>query len=142
MTHETAFNHPWRDELGNDMDKAKAILANEAVTITFINNTTGINRMSLTQYRNGSTNLEKAKWETVTKLARAYEADWIQQNIGDQQTEFAQFIKEFTGKLTAAADQVEENDPEMGDTFDLLNDMTTSDIIQLITLYKNYISED
>lgn len=135
------FKHPWRDELGTDMDKAKAVLADTTVTITFISNTTGINRVSLSNYRSGATDIEKANWETVTKLARTYEANWINSQIGDQQSEFAQFIKAFSGAMTTAADRAEDDDPAMSDTIDLLSDMAVSDIIQLIELYKNYISE-
>lgn len=136
------FKHPWRDDLGSDMDKAKTILADKSATITFIANTTGINRVSISNYRNGVTDIEKVNWATISKLSRAYEADWIQKQIGNRQTEFAQFIKNFTGKITKYANQVEKEDIAMGDTIDLLNDMTTSDIIQLIELYKNYIDED
>ncbi|ANK59794.1 hypothetical protein [Loigolactobacillus backii] len=136
------FKHPWRDDLGSDMDKAKTILADKSATITFIANTTGINRVSISNYRNGVTDIEKVNWATISKLSRAYEADWIQKQIGNRQTEFAQFIKNFTDKITKYANQVEKEDIAMGDTIDLLNDMTTSDIIQLIELYKNYIDED
>ncbi|ANK60009.1 hypothetical protein [Loigolactobacillus backii] len=136
------FKHPWCDDLGSDMDKAKTILADKSATITFIANTTGINRVSISNYRNGVTDIEKVNWATISKLSRAYEADWIQKQIGNRQTEFAQFIKNFTDKITKYANQVEKEDIAMGDTIDLLNDMTTSDIIQLIELYKNYIDED
>ncbi|ANK66610.1 hypothetical protein [Loigolactobacillus backii] len=132
----------WRDDLGSDMDKAKALLADTEISGTFIANTTGINQMNISNYRTGKTDVKKAKWEIIAKLSRAYEADWIQKQIGNRQTEFAQFIKNFTGKITKYANQVEKEDIAMGDTIDLLNDMTTSDIIQSIELYKNYIDED
>lgn len=135
------FKHPWRDELGSDMDKAKAILTDKSVTSAFIANTTGINRVSISNYRNGITDVEKVNWATISKLARAYETDWIQKQIGDQQSEFAHFIKAFSGAMTTAADRAEDDDPAMSDTIDLLSDMAVSDIIQLIELYKNYIDD-
>ncbi|ANK63346.1 hypothetical protein AYR56_05470 [Loigolactobacillus backii] len=135
-------NHSWRDDLGSDMDKAKALLADTEISGTFIANTTGINRMNISNYRTGKTDVEKAKWEIVAKLARTYEANWIQEQIGDEMTEFVNFIKKFSRAVSKSANYVAKTDDKMADTIELLGNMTTSDIIQLIELYKNYIDED
>lgn len=131
-------NHSWRDDLGNDMDKAKALLADTEISGTFIANTTGINQMNISNYRTGKTDVEKAKWEIVAKLARAYEANWIQEQIGGETTEFVNFIKKFSRAVSKSANYVAKTDDAMADTINLLGNMAISDVIQLIVLYKNY----
>lgn len=125
----------WRDDLGSDMDKAKALLADTKISGTFIANTTGINQMNISNYRTGKTDVEKAKWEIIAKLARAYEANWIQEQIGGETTEFANFIRKFSRAISKSA----KTDDKMADTINLLGDMAISDVIQLIVLYKNSI---
>ncbi|KRM92876.1 hypothetical protein FC24_GL000893 [Loigolactobacillus rennini DSM 20253] len=120
------------------MDKAKAILADKSISTTYLANITDISRYGVLNYRSGKTDIEKAAWTIVTKLARAYEVSWITTQIGDQQTEFVLFIKKLTEQLTIVGDQLENKDPAMADTIDLLKDMTISEITQLIVLFKNY----
>ena len=134
-------NHPWRDDLGSDMDKAKALLADTEISGTFIANTTGINQMSISNYRTGKTDVEKAKWEIVAKLARAYEANWIQEQIGGETTEFVNFIKKFSKAISNMANYTSKTDDAMADTVELLGNMAISDVIQLIVLYKSHAKE-
>lgn len=138
MADRTEYKHSWRDQLGTDMDKAKAILADKSISTTYLANITDISRYGLLNYRSGKTDIEKAAWEIVTKLARAYEAIWITKQIGDRQTEFVLFIKKFTEQLTMIGDQLEDKDSAMADTIEMLKDMTVSEITQLILLFKNY----
>jgi len=123
----------WRDDLGSDMDKAKALLADTEISGAFITNTTGINQASISNYRTGKTDVKKAKWEIITKLARAYEANWIQEQIGGEMIEFVNFIRKFSEAVSNMA----KTDDEMANTIELLGNMAISDIIQLIVLYKN-----
>ena len=124
----------WRDDLGSDIDKAKALLDDTKISGIFIANTTGINPMNISNYRTGKTDIGKAKWEIVTKLARTYEANWIQEQIGDEMTEFVNFIKKFSRAMSKSA----KTDDTMADTIILLGNMAINDVIQLIVLYKNY----
>lgn len=141
MAGREEYKHSWRDQLGTDMDKAKAILADKSVRAAYLANITDISRFSILNYRSGKTDIEKAAWEIVTKLARAYEAVWITKQIGDRQTEFVLFIKKFTEQLTMIGDQLEDKDSAMADTIEMLKDMTVSEITQLILLFKNYTED-
>jgi len=123
----------WRDNLGSDMDKAKALLADTEISGALISKTTGINQMNISNYRTGKTDVKKAKWEIVVKLARTYEVNWIQEQIGGETAEFVNFIRKFSEAVSNMA----KTDDEMADTIELLGNMAISDIIQLIVLYKN-----
>ena len=136
------FNYSWRDEYGSDMDKAKALLADESVTGIFISNVAGISRQSVSNYRTGKTSIETANWITVTMMARAYEADYIQKKIGDKQNDFVLFIKKLGKETDKWADSLEnKGDEDMCAVVDRLNEMTSSDILQLIDLYTEYTDD-
>ncbi|ANK66936.1 hypothetical protein AYR55_03985 [Loigolactobacillus backii] len=128
----------WRDDLGSDMDKAKALLADTEISGALIAKNTGINQMNISNYRTGKTDVKKAKWEIIAKLAHTYEANWIQEQIGGETTEFVNFIRKFSEAVSKSA----KTDDKMADTIELLSNMAISDVIQLIELYKNYIDED
>ena len=63
----------WRDRHGNDLDKAKKLLADKSVTNKQIVDVTGISKLSISNYRTGKTDIEKAKWSIVNKLAQMYD---------------------------------------------------------------------
>lgn len=138
MTNKTEYKHSWHDQLGTDMDKAKAILADKSFSTTYLANITNISRYGVLNYRSGKTDIEKAAWAIVTKLAHAYEVSWITSQIGNQQTAFVLFVKKLTEQLTVVDNQLEDKNPAMADTIGLLKDMTISEITQLILLFKNY----
>lgn len=57
----------------NDMDKAKAVIADDSIRTVDLETKTGIGRASIINYRSGKTDIERAKWEVVNKLARYYD---------------------------------------------------------------------
>ncbi|MFD1466457.1 hypothetical protein ACFQ4L_10330 [Lapidilactobacillus mulanensis] len=137
------FKYSWRDEYGSDMDKAKALLSDDSISGTYISNVADISRQGVSNYRTGKTDIESANWSVVTKLSRAYEADWIQKQIGDNQTDFVLFIQKISSELNTVANNYEtKGNEEMTNVFDRLNEMTGSDIIQLIDLYKAYKDDE
>lgn len=57
----------------NDMDKAKVVIADDSIRTVDLEAKTGIGRASIINYRSGKTDIERAKWEVVNKLARYYD---------------------------------------------------------------------
>lgn len=56
-----------------EMDKAIRILNDSNVTALSIADNTGISRISVSNYRTGKTDIKKAKWEIIHKLAEYYD---------------------------------------------------------------------
>ena len=57
----------------NEMEKAVRVIENQSVTSVEIERETGIGRVSISNYRNRKTDLGKAKWEIINKLAQYYD---------------------------------------------------------------------
>ena len=57
----------------NEMEKAVRVIENQSVTAVEIEKETNIGRVSISNYRNGKTDLGKAKWEIINKLAQYYD---------------------------------------------------------------------
>ena len=56
----------------NEMEKAVIVIENKSVTAVEIEKETGISRPAISNYRTGKTDIHKAQWEVIHKLARLY----------------------------------------------------------------------
>lgn len=88
----------WRDRQGNDLDKARKLLADKNISDTQIVRGTGINKVSINNYRHGKTDIERAKWTVVNSLAQMYDAlelaPFIGEN-GENVIKFSRILNEF-----------------------------------------------
>lgn len=72
--NNTPINERAYDDIElNDMDKAKVVIADNSIRTVDLETKTGIGRVSIINYRSGKTDIERAKWEVVNKLARYYD---------------------------------------------------------------------
>lgn len=140
------YKYSWRNEDGNDLEKATKLIKGER-SILSIFNVTGISRTSLNNYRIGATDINNAKWEIISKLARVYEADYINKVIGSDTTSFLDFMHSFhfwfNDVYNEQIDLSKTNDANPDDlsvanAIAKLSEMTNSDIYQLAKLYEVY----
>lgn len=83
----------WRDRQGDDLDKARKLLADKSISDAQIVRGTGINKVSINNYRHGKTSIEKAKWTVVNKLAQMYDALELAPFIGENGENVIKFSK-------------------------------------------------
>ena len=57
----------------NEMEKATNVINDSSVKAVDIENEIGISKISISNYRTGKTDLGKAKWEVIHKLAQYYD---------------------------------------------------------------------
>lgn len=65
---------------GGDFDRAKKALASDATGIE-ISNITGIDAGLISHYRTGRRNLEQARWKTIARMTRAWDARFISEHM-------------------------------------------------------------
>lgn len=134
------YIHPWRDQLGTDLDKAKAVLADKSLSGTRLSEISKIAQQTISNYRNGRISIKSASWKNVSKLARVYEALAIQKDLEGRQASFNHFLQILNKALSKSADKLENSSyPELADTVDLLTYMVNSDIVTMVALYNDYV---
>ena len=145
-----AEEQPYMAKLGSDLDKARQVIESRDITAARIEVLVGINRQSISNYRVGRTQLEKAGWTTISKLAHVWDIEYSHNNDDVNTTDFVNFLTIFVRTFDKlldskkkADDQEEssEGDHKMASVIELLSQMAISDIPMMIELYKKFKEE-
>jgi len=145
-----AEEQPYMAKLGSDLDKARQVIESRDITAARIEALVGINRQSISNYRVGRTQLEKAGWTTISKLAHVWDIEYSHNNDDVNTTDFVNFLTIFVRTFDKlldskkkADDQEEssEGDHKMASVIELLSQMAISDIPMMIELYKKFKEE-
>lgn len=127
----------WRDRQGDDLDKARKLLADKSISDAQIVRGTGINKVSINNYRHGKTSIEKAKWTVVNKLAQMYDAlelaPFIGEN-GENVIKFSKVLSEFFEENKEAY----KDDPRFLEMVENLETIVSSDPYVMIELMKPF----
>ncbi|MCR1891448.1 helix-turn-helix transcriptional regulator [Ligilactobacillus murinus] len=127
----------WRDRQGNDLDKARKLLADKNISDTQIVRGTGINKVSINNYRHGKTDIERAKWSIVNRLAQMYDAlelaPYIGEN-GENVIKFSRILNEFFDENKG----VYANDPAFLKMVENLETIVSSDPYIMVSLMKPF----
>ena len=142
---------PYMAKLGSDLDKARQVIESRDITAARIEALVGINRQSISNYRVGRTQLEKAGWTTISKLAHVWDIEYSYNNDEVNTTDFVKFLTIFVrtfdelldSQKSKADDQEEssEGDRKMVSVIELLSQIAISDIPMMIELYKKFKEE-
>lgn len=116
-----------------ELDKAQALLDDGSNTSTDIANETGINLQSLSNYRTNRTDLNKAKWEIVHKLANYYDDQLFAQSAGIGMNNFIARLALWFQE--AYDDQIDSANSDEA----IPGDLALADVINEI---KNIVSND
>lgn len=123
----------WHESFPNDLEKAREVLTGN-VPMNIVSEQTGIGKVSLSNYRTGKTDLNRASWQTIHKLAKFWDNLRIQ-------PEFSQpgFLP-FLNQLHDWFDKVGNLDPgdPMYAVIQSMGAMVTTDQMMLLILYKTY----
>lgn len=127
----------WRDRQGDDLDKARKLLADKSISDAQIVRGTGINKVSINNYRHGKTSIEKAKWTVVNKLAQMYDAlelaPFIGEN-GENVIKFSKVLSEFFEENKEAY----KDDPRFLEMVENLETIVSSDPYIMVSLMKPF----
>ena len=142
---------PYMAKLGSDLDKARQVIESRDIKAVRIESLVGLNRQSISNYRVGRTQLEKAGWVTISKLAHVWDIEYSYNNDEVNATDFVNFLTIFVRTFDKLLDSQKNNadDPEkssegdrkMVSVIELLSQMAISDIPMMIELYKKFKEE-
>lgn len=116
----------WRDRHGNDLDKAKRLLADKSITNKQIVDVTGISKLSISNYRTGKTDIEKAKWSIVNKLAQMYDILEFTPTYGPNGENIIKFSKVLS-EYFEENKEAYKDDPRFLEMIVILESIVTSD---------------
>ena len=139
-----AEEQPYMAKLGSDLDKARQVIESRDVTAARIEALVGLNRQSISNYRVGRTQLEKAGWTTISKLAHVWYIEYSYNNNDDvNTTDFVNFLTIFVRTFDKLLDSQKDmaDDPKMISVIELLSQIAISDMPVMIELYKKFKSE-
>ncbi|MCH4163576.1 MAG: hypothetical protein LKF37_02215 [Lentilactobacillus diolivorans] len=123
----------WREQQGTELDKAKKLIQSNA-NMAEVSRQTGISTVSLSAYRKGDTDITKAKWTTINKLAQVWDIRQITPNIST--SKFLNYVDDLDDWFDEAK-QLDPRDP-MHDVISALSSMVKSDPVMMFELYKFY----
>ncbi len=127
----------WRDRQGNDLDKARKLLADKNISDAQIVRGTGINKVSINNYRHGKTDIGRAKWTVVNRLAQMYDAlelaPFIGEN-GENVIKFSRILNEFFDENEEAY----KDDPAFLKMIQNLENIICSDPYVMVELMKPF----
>ena len=130
-----------RDRYGNDLDKARKLLADKNISDAQIVKGTGINKVSINNYRNGKTSIEKAKWTAVNSLAQMYDAlelaPYIGEN-GENVIKFSRILNEFIDENEEAY----KDDPAFLKMIQNLENIICSDPYVMVELMQPFFEKN
>ena len=129
-----AEEQPYMAKLGSDLDKARQVIESRDIKAVRIEALVGINRQSISNYRVGRTQLEKAGWTTISKLAHVWDIEYVNENVGKNTEDFVKFMTIFNRTFK----ELKTGDPKMVSVIELLSQMAISDIPMMIELYKKF----
>lgn len=116
-----------------ELDKAQVLLEDSSNTSTDIANETGINLQSLSNYRTNRTDLSKAKWEIIHKLANYYDDQLFAHNAGIG-------MNNFVARLALWFQEAYEDQIDVADSDEAIpGDRAMADVVNEI---KNIVSND
>ena len=127
----------WRDRQGNDLDKARKLLADESISDAQIVRATGINKVSINNYRHGKTSIEKAKWTVVNSLAQMYDALELAPFIGEKGENVIKFSKVLS-EFFEENKEAYKDDPRFLEMVENLETVVSSDPYVMIELMKPF----
>jgi len=125
---------PYMAKLGSDLDKARQVIESRDIKAVRIESLVGLNRQSISNYRVGRTQLEKAGWVTISKLAHVWDIEYVNENVGKNTEDFVKFMTIFNRTFK----ELKTGDPKMVSVIELLSQMAISDIPMMIELYKKF----
>lgn len=123
----------WHESFPNELEKAKEVL-NGRVPMNIVSDQTGISKVSLSNYRTGKTDINRANWQTVHKLAKIWDNVRLQPEFS--KPEFLPFLNQFHKWLDEVGN-LDPSDPMYAVT-QSMNAMVTSDQMMLLVLFKTY----
>lgn len=144
--HKVEEGHPWTDKYGTDMDKAKSLLASN-VTGKKISETTGINKVSIYNYRAGKTSIEKSAWNVVNKLARMWETEYIIYHLKGVENQFIAFVARYREQFNeiiknqidiANSEEGIKDDKAFVKVIEVMVDNVNSNIFEMFELFDVY----
>lgn len=131
----------WRDRNGSDLDKARRLLDNREVSGDYISKVTGINNTSISNYRTGKTDVSRAKWEIVNRLAQMQDmldlSPYIGEN-GENVIKFSSVLNEFFSENREAY----KDDKRFLGMIKVLEDIVATDPQLLVELMKPFFVEE
>lgn len=131
----------WRDRNGSDLDKARRLLDNREVSGDYISKITGINNTSISNYRTGKTDVSRAKWEIVNRLAQMQDmldlSPYIGEN-GENVIKFSNVLNEFFSENKEAY----KDDRRFLGMIKVLEDIVATDPQLLVELMKPFFVEE
>lgn len=117
-------------------EKAKAILDDDQTMIKTISDATGINRITISNYRNGKTKgVGAMKYDNVVALAKLYDQAQIQTINLQKGQDFYKFSVILGERFS---DMMEDADSRTANVLQNLNDLITGDEGIMLDLYKSY----
>ena len=123
----------WRDERGTDLEKAQAFVNDRNNKLTKVSEKLGIPVRTLKEYRAHPEKLRVASWERVATLAHLYDANYIMDNMTEEDTKgFMSYLndmfKEMAGKMS------EEYTPVIAE----MKHIIMTDPLAVVELFNTY----
>lgn len=123
----------WHESFPTDLEKAKEVIKSK-VPSSVITEQTGISKVSLSNYKTGRTDINRANWQTVHKLAEIW--DNLRAQSEFNKPDFLPFLNQLHEYLDKTGN-LDPGDP-MYTIVQSISSMVTTDRMMLIILFKIY----
>ena len=123
----------WHESFPTDLEKAKEVIKSK-VPSSVITEQTGISKVSLSNYKTGRTDINRANWQTVHKLAEIWDNLRLQPEFN--KSGFLPFLNRLHEYLDKAGN-LDPGDP-MYAVVQSMSSMVTTDRMMLLILFKTY----
>lgn len=130
------FDHNWREERGSSLDHAKKLVSAPDSSVKAISDLTGIKYQTVANYRQKPETLDKATWQKVDALGRAYDYFEVTKLLSGQDMLFMQHILH---DLFADLYNSKAYEPRLVHMVAALEKMTASDPVMLYVLFRAYM---
>jgi hypothetical protein len=129
----------WREERGSSLDRAKKLVSAPDSSVKAISDLTGINYQTVANYRQKPDTLDKATWQKVDALGRAYDYFEVAKLLSEQDMLFMQRILH---DLFADLYDSKAKEPRLIHVVSTLEKMTASDPVMIYNLFKAFMNYD
>lgn len=133
------FDHNWKEERGTALDRAKKLVSAPDSSVKAISDLTGINYQTVANYRQKPDTLDKATWQKVDALGRAYDYFEVTKLLSEQDI---LFMQKMLHNLFADLYDSKANEPRLIHVVSALEKMAASDPVMIYNLFKAFMNYD
>lgn len=123
----------WRDERGTGLEKAQAVITDRNLKLTEMSKILDIPLRTLKEYRAHPDKLKTAAWERVAKLAHLNDANYIMDNMSED--DIKEFMNDLDDFFKEVAGKMSETDTPM---IAKMKHIIMTDPLAVVELYKAY----